>query len=168
MNKKSDILNFLNLIKDDFEGDVESPPTAPITNENLSEQLNNIGQTINSNIEQVKENQANNVNHLEEKMSQNKSNMEMNQASLSISEYVSIKENITAIKTSIDWMKWIIPLFITIGIFVSGIITNSIKDSNKSQYEKLEQKLDNIQKINSMQIQRDVSQEFLKQKNNLK
>lgn len=83
---------------------------------------------------------------------------------ISVDEYIAIKGDIREIKTSLEWIKWVIPLFITISIFVSGIIVNSIKDSNTKQFEMLDKKLDTIQELNSMQIQRDVAIELKKQK----
>ena len=83
---------------------------------------------------------------------------------ISIDEYIAIKGDIREIKTSLEWIKWVIPLLITISIFVSGIIVSSIKDHNTHQFEMLDKKLGNIQEINSMQIQRDVAIELKKQK----
>lgn len=83
---------------------------------------------------------------------------------ISVKEYVELKSDIAEIKTSLNWLKWIIPLFITVSIFVSGIIVNSIKESSTAQFKLLDAKLDTIQKLNSMQIQRDVAIEIKNQK----
>jgi hypothetical protein len=83
---------------------------------------------------------------------------------ISIDEYVELKSDIREIKTSLNWIKWIIPLFITIGIFISGLIVNSIKENTSIQFKLLDRKLDNIQQLNSMQIQRDVAIEYKNQK----
>ncbi len=83
---------------------------------------------------------------------------------ISIDEYVSLKSDIREIKTSINWIKWLIPVFITIGVFISGLIVNSIKESNNTQYQMLDKKLDTIKELNSMQIQRDIAIEINKTK----
>ena len=91
-------------------------------------------------------------------------NMNNETNNISIESYIALKEDIKEIKTNLSWMKWLIPILITVGIFVTNHNGDSIKDNMNTQIKMLENKIDSIQSINSMQIQRDVAKEFLNHK----
>lgn len=83
---------------------------------------------------------------------------------ISIENYIQIKEDIREIKTSIAWIKWIIPVFITMSTFFIGFAINTNNDSIKLQFDSLNQKLEMHKEIIQTQIQKEVAQEMLKYK----
>lgn len=143
----------------------ETTPTSNIGTKDIINQINNIGMTLDNDIHGTAETTHEKLDKIIEQTAENDqmSGEEIMQKQISINEYVTLKEDISEIKTSINWLKWLVPIFITIGIFISGIIVNSIKEANTSQYQMLEKKLDTIQKLNSMQIERDVAIEIKNQ-----
>ena len=58
-----------------------------------------------------------------------------------LDEYVTLKEEISEIKTSINRLKWFAIIFMAIGIFISGVIVNSIKETSAMQHQMLGQKI---------------------------
>ena len=56
-------------------------------------------------------------------------------------EYVTLKEEISELKTSINRLKWFAIIFMAIGIFISGVIVNSIKETSAMQHQMLGQKI---------------------------
>ena len=61
-----------------------------------------------------------------------------------INKRVTLKEDISKIKTIINWLKWSVLISIAIGIFISGVIVNSIKETNAAQYQMFEQKINEV------------------------
>lgn len=57
-----------------------------------------------------------------------------------LDEYVTLKEEISELKTSINRLKWFAIIFMAIGIFISGVIVNSIKETSAMQHQMLGQK----------------------------
>ena len=62
-----------------------------------------------------------------------------------LDEYVTLKEEISEIKTSINRLKWFAIIFMAIGIFISGVIVNSIKEASAMQHQMLGQKIIEVQ-----------------------
>ena len=62
-----------------------------------------------------------------------------------LDEYVTLKEEISEIKTSINRLKWFAIIFMAIGIFISGVIVNSIKETSAMQHQMLGQKIIKVQ-----------------------
>ena len=62
-----------------------------------------------------------------------------------LDEYVTLKEEISEIKTSINRLKWFAIIFMAIGIFISGVIVNSIKETSAMQHQMLGQKIIEVQ-----------------------
>lgn len=58
-----------------------------------------------------------------------------------LDEYVTLKEEISELKTSINRLKWFAIIFMAIGIFISGVIVNSIKETSAMQHQMLGQKI---------------------------
>ena len=58
-----------------------------------------------------------------------------------LDEYVTLKEEISELKTSINRLKWFAIIFMAIGIFISGVIVNSIKETSAMQQHMLGQKI---------------------------
>ena len=58
-----------------------------------------------------------------------------------LDEYVTLKEEISEIKTSINRLKWFAIIFMAIGIFISGVIVNSIKEASAMQHQMFGQKI---------------------------
>lgn len=143
----------------------ESTPTSNIGPADIINQVNNIGITLDKGIHGTAETTHKKLDKIIEQTAgdDNKGEEETMAKTITISEYVTLKEDISEIKTSINWLKWLVPIFVTIGIFISGIIVNSIKETNAAQYQMLEKKLDTMKELNSMQIQRDVAIEIKNQ-----
>lgn len=143
----------------------ESTPTSNIALSDIINQLNNIGTTLKNGIFGTAETTHNKLNQILEQTAgdDDKGEEEIMSKQITISEYVTLKEDISEIKTSINWLKWLVPIFVTIGIFISSFIVNSIKETNAAQYQMLEKKLDTMKELNSMQIQRDVAIEIKNQ-----
>ena len=62
-----------------------------------------------------------------------------------LDEYVTLKEEISEIKTSINRLKWFAIIFMAIGIFISGVIVNSIKETSAMQHQVPGQKIIEVQ-----------------------
>ena len=62
-----------------------------------------------------------------------------------LDEYVTLKEEISELKTSINRLKWFAIIFMAIGIFISGVIVNSIKETSAMQHQMLGQKIIKVQ-----------------------
>ena len=62
-----------------------------------------------------------------------------------LDEYVTLKEEISELKTSINRLKWFAIIFMAIGIFISGVIVNSIKEASAMQHQMLGQKIIEVQ-----------------------
>ena len=62
-----------------------------------------------------------------------------------LDEYVTLKEEISEIKTSINRLKWFAIIFMAAGIFISGVIVNSIKETSAVQHQMLGQKIIKVQ-----------------------
>ncbi len=62
-----------------------------------------------------------------------------------LDEYVTLQEEISEIKTSINRLKWFAIIFMAIGIFISGVIVNSIKETSVMQHQMLGQKIIKVQ-----------------------
>ena len=62
-----------------------------------------------------------------------------------LDEYVTLKEEISEIKTSINRLKWFAIIFMAIGIFISGVIVNSIKEASAMQHQMFGQKIIEVQ-----------------------
>ena len=58
-----------------------------------------------------------------------------------LDEYVTLKEEISELKTSINRLKWFAIIFMAIGIFISSVIVNSIKETSAMQHQMLGQKI---------------------------
>ena len=147
---------------------LDSMPTANVGHADIINQMNNIGQTLDYKLNSSSEVTHEKLDKIIEQTSSSTESIDAGdndmQKNISVNEYVEIKSDIREIKTSLNWIKWIIPLFITIGIFITGIIVNSIKEDSSMKYQMLDKKLDKIQELNSMQIQRDVAIEVKNQK----
>lgn len=81
----------------------------------------------------------------------------------------------TAIKSQVESTKWLLTILISVfGIITPLLFTmhsryidskfDAFNTNVNSKFELIQQQLDSQKEINSLQIQRDVSQEFLKQK----
>lgn len=138
--------------------------TSTIGHSDIINQVNNIGSTINDNVKDSSDSIHKKLDKISEQTASKKD--ENMPKDISINDYILLKEDIREIKTSINWLKWLVPIFVTIGIFISGLIVNSIKENSNTQFKMLEQKLDTIKETNSMQIQRDVAIEIKNQTNN--
>lgn len=68
-------------------------------------------------------------------------NHELQKPKITVGEYITLAKDINEIKIGISWMKWVIPLLVTIGIFVSGNIVNSIKETNASNMQSIEKSI---------------------------
>ncbi len=145
----------------------EDVPTAPISMKDVIHQINNIGNNIDNKIEGLHEKSDTIIEQTQINEESMKSEEKMDKTFI-MDDYVALKEDIREIKTSINWMKWVIPVLITISIFVFNNIVMSIKDSNSTQYQMLDKKLDSIKETSSLKIERDIAQEFLKQGKKLK
>lgn len=143
----------------------ENTPTFNISPADIINQVNNIGMTLDKDIQGTAETTHKKLDKILEQTAGDDENAEEDIMSkqISINEYVTLKEDISEIKTSINWLKWLVPIFVTIGIFISGLIVNSIKEANTTQYQMIEKKLDAMKELNSMQIQRDVAIEIKNQ-----
>ena len=62
-----------------------------------------------------------------------------------LDEYVTLKEEISELKTSINRLKWFAIIFMAIGIFISGVLVNSIKEASAMQHQMLGQKIIEVQ-----------------------
>lgn len=62
-----------------------------------------------------------------------------------LDEYVTLKEEISELKTSINRLKWFAIIFMAIGIFISGVIVNSIKEASAMQHQMFGQKIIEVQ-----------------------
>ena len=62
-----------------------------------------------------------------------------------LDEYVTLKEEISELKTSINRLKWFAIIFMAIGIFISGVIVNSIKETSAMQHQMFGQKIIEVQ-----------------------
>lgn len=103
------------------------------------------------------------INRKNDKMD-DKKNMKSDGFNLNQETYITMREDIREIKTSLKWIMWIIPILVTIAVFVLGLFINFSNANVSTQIKVLETKIDALQQNNSMQIQRDVAQEFLKYK----
>ena len=62
-----------------------------------------------------------------------------------LDEYVTLKEEISELKTSINRLKWFAIIFMATRIFISGVIVNSIKETSAMQHQMLGQKIIKVQ-----------------------
>jgi len=87
----------------------------------------------------------------------------------------TLKSDIRDLNTNLNWIKWTISILVTIGIFVTGYTSNSIKESNKkdfevytkdvnSKFELIQKELESQKEINQIDIEKGVAQEILRQK----
>jgi len=80
------------------------------------------------------------------------------------SENFEIKLKLQHIDSSTNTIKQVVMVSIPIIIFIVGIMITLSTSLINSKFDSLNQKLDSTRENNSMQIQRDVAKEFLKQK----
>lgn len=55
-----------------------------------------------------------------------------------------LKEDINEIKTNVNKLRWSVFISIAIGIFISGVIVNLIRETNEVQYQMFEQKINEV------------------------
>ena len=55
-----------------------------------------------------------------------------------------LKEDINEIKINVNKLKRSVFISIAIGIFISGVIVNSIRETNEIQYQMFEQKINEV------------------------